>query len=303
VTLPPDELVGYFGDDDELQLLFDFPLMQSLYLALARHDARPLRTAIERRPPIPEDCQWAIFARNHDELTLDQLSDDERQEVFDAFGPDEDMQLYGRGLRRRLPPMLGRDPARLRLVYSLLFSLPGTPVLFYGEEIGMGENLDVPGRFSVRTPMQWSDDRSGGFSTVPPSRLPRSLPGGQSAPLAVNVAEQRRSPESLLNWMERMIRQRHETPELGWGRVSLLDTSDDAVLAHRCDWEGRAVAVVHNLDEAPRRVTVDIGERGGFEDLVDLLDRGESVHKLDGTSVELTMDGYGYNWFRLREPG
>src|SRR5690606_17275907 len=133
----------------------------------------------------------------------DQLSDDERAEVFEAFGPEEDMQLYGRGLRRRLPPMLDGDPARVRLVYSLLFTLPGTPVLFYGEEIGMGENLDVDGRLSVRTPMQWSSGPNGGFSTAPPSKLVRPLPEGQFGPLAVNAADQRRSDDSLLNWMER----------------------------------------------------------------------------------------------------
>src|SRR5690606_1143797 len=151
------------GDGDELTMMFDFVSMQKMYLSLARQDAGPLADALRSRPPIPPDCQWATFVRNHDELTLDKLSDDEREEVFAAFGPDEDMQPYGRGLRRRLPPMLDGDPRRLRLVYSLLFALPGTPTLFYGEEIGMGENLDAPGRLAVRTPMQWSDDRNGGF--------------------------------------------------------------------------------------------------------------------------------------------
>ena len=146
VNLPPKPLRAFFGDDesDEVHMLFDFPVMQAMYLALAREDARPLRRALGRRPPIPEDSQWAMFVRNHDELTLDQLVGAERAEVFAAFGSEESMQLYGRGLRRRLPAMLDGDPKRVRLVYSLLFSLPGTPVLFYGEEIGMGENLDDP---------------------------------------------------------------------------------------------------------------------------------------------------------------
>jgi glycosidase len=301
VNLPPEGLVDFFGDGDELELLFDFPLMQAMYLALAREDARPLRDALDARPEIPEDAQRAIFVRNHDELTLDQLSDDERAEVFAAFGPDEDMQLFGRGLRRRLPPMLDGDPDRIRLVYSLLFSLPGTPVLFYGEEIGMGENLDVDGRLSVRTPMQWTDGRNAGFSSARPSRLPRPIPDGRFGPLAVNAAGQRRDHDSLLNWMERVIRRRKETPELGWGEVTLLETKDDAVLAHRCDWEGTAVVAVHNLSGAPREVSVDLGRVDGFGELVDLLDSEQPVRHVDGDRVELKLGGYAHQWFRLQD--
>lgn len=183
VNLPFRDQLRFFGgkDADELTMMFDFIGMQNLYLALARGDAAPLRRALKRRPTLPSEAQWATFVRNHDELTLDKLTEDERQEVFAAFGPEEDMQLFGRGLRRRLPPMLDGDPRRVRMVYSLLFSLPGTPVLFYGEEIGMGENRDVPGRLAVRTPMQWSTGRSGGFSDAAPSRLP--APGGAGPPL------------------------------------------------------------------------------------------------------------------------
>jgi len=143
VNLPAKPLLEFFGDQgDELQLLFNFPVMETMYLSLARQQAAPLASAIEASERI-EDCQFANFVRNHDELILDQLSDTERQEVFEAFGPDPDMQLFGRGLRRRLPTMLDGDEQRIRMVYSLLFSLPGTPVLFYGEEIGMGENLEI----------------------------------------------------------------------------------------------------------------------------------------------------------------
>jgi trehalose synthase len=299
VNLPPEGLVEFFGDDDELELLFDFPLMQRMYLALARREAGPLRDALAARPPIPEEAQWAIFVRNHDELTLDQLSDEERSEVFAAFGPDEDMQLFGRGLRRRLPPMLDGDQDRIRMVYSLLFSLPGTPVLFYGEEIGMGENLDVDGRLSVRTPMQWTDDRNAGFSTARPSQLPRPVPDGAYGPLAVNVAAQRRDEGSLLVWMERTIRRRRETPELGWGTATLLDSGDDAVLAHRCDWEGSAVVAVHNLSDTPREVRVDLGPSEGDVRVVDLLDGERPVHDVEGSTMELTLTRYAHHWFRL----
>jgi Glycosidases len=174
VNLPYEQQLEFFGgtDGDELTMQFDFIGMQALYLSLARADAGPLATALAGRPALDPDSQWATFVRNHDELTLDKLTDDERQEVFAAFGPEERMQVYGRGLRRRLPPMLDGDPRRVRMVYSLLFSLPGTPVLFYGEEIGMGEDLDAEGRLAVRTPMQWTSGRNGGFSTADPDRLP-----------------------------------------------------------------------------------------------------------------------------------
>ena len=166
VNLPYKDQLTFFGgpDGDGLNMQFDFIGMQNIYLSLARGDARPIAKALKQRPKLDITSQWANFVRNHDELTLDKLSDDERQEVFDAFGPDKDMQLYGRGLRRRLPPMLGGDERRMRMTYSLAFSLPGTPVLFYGEEIGMAENLEIPGRLAVRTPMQWTAGETGGFS-------------------------------------------------------------------------------------------------------------------------------------------
>ena len=157
---------------DELTMCFDFIGMQAMYLSLARGDAGPLTEALKQRPQPPEDGHWATFVRNHDELTLDKLSEAQRQEVFDAFGPEKDMQLYGRGIRRRLPPMLDGDQRRIRLVYSLLFALPGTPVLFYGEEIGLGDNLAAEGRLAVRVPMQWTSEPGGGFSTADPSTFP-----------------------------------------------------------------------------------------------------------------------------------
>ena len=305
VNMKAKPLRAFFGntEGDELQMLFNFPVMQAMYLALARQDAEPLVRALRQLPEIPEGCQWATFVRNHDELTLDQLSEKERAEVFAAFGPDQGMQLFGRGLRRRLPPMLDGDQRRVRLVYSLLFSLPGTPVLFYGEEIGMGENLSVEGRLSVRTPMQWADERNGGFSSAAPSRLRRPLVEGRFGPMAVNVADQRRDPESLLNWMERVIRRRRETPELGWGRLVLLDAGHPAVLAHRSEWEDSSVIAIHNLSPDPRTVRVDVRPPDGHDELTDLLDQGANVPHLDQGSLELKVDGYGYRWFRLQPAG
>ena len=228
VNLPPDQQRAFFGDEDgdELHMVLSFTVNQAMYLALARGDATPLRAALQSLPEIPEDCQWANFVRNHDELTLDKLTEDERAEVFAAFGPDPDLQLYGRGLRRRLPTMLGGDERRMRMLYSLAFSLPGTPVLFYGEEIGMAENLAIPGRYSVRAPMQWSSERHGGFSTVEDAAaLCRPVVDADGwAPQRSTSRLSGASDGSLLNWMERLIRRRRECPELGWGRCTLLDS-------------------------------------------------------------------------------
>jgi trehalose synthase len=300
VNVPPEELQSFFGDNgDQMQMVFNFPVMQKMYLALARQEAGPLAEAIRDTPKVDDDCQFANFVRNHDELTLDLLDDDERQDVLEAFGPEEEMQIFGRGLRRRLPPMLDGDPQRIRMVYSLMFTLPGTPVLFYGEEIGMGENLDIEGRLSVRSPMQWTDEPSAGFSDARPSRIRRPVVEGRFGPLAVNVATQRRDPDSLLTWMERIIRRRRETPELGWGTWEVLDSDHSGVLAHRCDWEDRSVVAVHNLSDEPCVVRVRI-DGGADSRLVDLLDEGQAIHQVNGGALELKLEAYGFRWLRVQ---
>jgi maltose alpha-D-glucosyltransferase/alpha-amylase len=303
VNLPPKQQREFFGDEDgdELHLLFNFSLMQRIYLAFARQDARIVEKALAELPHVPFDSQWATFLRNHDELTLDQLSDSERQEVFDAFGPDPEMQVYGRGLRRRLPPMFGGDERRLRMAYSLMFSLPGIPVLFYGEEIGMGENLAEKARAAVRTPMQWSDEPGGGFSTADPSRFPAQLPEGQYGPLAVNAAGQRRDPDSLLNWFERLIRRRKELPTIGFGEWQVVPTEPRSVFAHRCDWGGSTVVAIHNFSPEPCRLDVPLE---GFEDVAALDDLlGSERIELDRPEFEVTLAGYGYRWLLVRRKG
>jgi trehalose synthase len=304
VNLEAKQLIDFFGGDDadEVQLLFNFPLMQAIWLSLARQDAGPLARALGETIAVSQDCQYANFLRNHDELTLDKLSEQERQEVFDAFGPDEDMQLFGRGLRRRLPSMLDGDQQRIRLAYSLLFALPGTPVLFYGEEIGMSENLAIEGRMSVRSPMQWTDERNGGFSKAKPSRLRRPVVEGRFGPLAVNVAAQRREADSLLSWMERLIRRRRETPELGWGSWTVLETNVPGVLAHRCDWEGRSVVAAHNFGDQPCLVRLNLGDLPDEGRLDDLLDERGAIGEINDGSLELKMDRYGFRWFRIMTP-
>src|SRR5689334_4146126 len=196
-----DEVHEYFGDDgDRLPMLFNFTLNQKLFVALARGDATPLAECLRTLTPIPPSCQWATFLRNHDEVDFSGLSADEREDVFAAFGPDPRMQLYNRGIRRRLAPMLNGDRRRLELAYSLQFTLPGTPVLRYGEEIGMGDNLSLPERNAIRTPMQWDETANAGFSTAPRAKLVRPVvSNGQYRYRSVNVAAQRRDPKSLLS--------------------------------------------------------------------------------------------------------
>ncbi|RJK97044.1 alpha-amylase family protein [Vallicoccus soli] len=304
VNLPYEEQVRFFGgeDGDELTMLFDFVGMQQLYLSLARQDARPLSAALAARPAVSPDSQWATFVRNHDELTLDKLTEDERAEVFAAFGPEEEMQVYGRGLRRRLPPMLDGDPRRVRMVYSLLFSLPGTPVLFYGEEIGMGEDLDAPGRLAVRTPMQWTGGRNGGFSTADPSALPGPVVTGGFAPEHVNVQDQRRDPGSLLAFVTLLAQRYRECPELGWASYEPLEQPHASVLAHRATWAEASLVALHNLAPEPRTVPLQLAGCGEDAVLVDLLQPGETPVGAGG-AVELRLEGYGYRWLRVVRPG
>jgi trehalose synthase len=296
VNLPPEQQREFFGDDDELHMVLSFTVNQALYLALAREDAAPLADALRALPEIPEDCQWANFVRNHDELTLDKLKPEERDEVFAAFGPAPQHQIYGRGLRRRLPTMLDGDQDRIRLAYSMAFSLPGTPVLFYGEEIGMAENLELEGRLTVRSPMQWSPERHGGFTAADQPFRPLVATAG-CTPDEINVAHQRRDDGSLLNWFERLIRRRKECPELGWGTCTLLETGEPSVFAHRADWGESTIVAVHNL--AAREVSCELAlEEDGV--LVDLF-RDEELaldHK-----VGIELERYGARWYRLRRPG
>lgn len=306
VNLTREDQVKYFGGDDadELTMQFDFVGMQAMYLSLARADAGPLRTALRGRPRVVPDSQWANFVRNHDELTLDKLSDEERQEVFDAFGPEERMQAYGRGLRRRLPPMLGGDQRRIRMVYSLLFALPGTPVLFYGEEIGMGEDLDADGRLAVRTPMQWSADApNGGFSTANPADLVGPLVSGEFGPGRVNVESQRADPDSLLLHITRLAHRYRECPELGWGDAEVIDVGDPAVLALVCQWDDSGMLTLHNFADRGARVDVALDGVPHGSRLADLLGADDDVPIDERGHARVSLGAYGYRWLRIVSPG
>ena len=294
----PGTDMQYFGTSGErLQMMFNFEVNQHLFYALATGDARPLTKAMRATKARPATAQWGQFLRNHDELDLGRLEDKQREAVFAAFGPDADMQLYGRGIRRRLAPMLQGDRRRVELAYSLMMTLPGTPVIRYGDEIGMGDNLKLPERNCARTPMQWSTEPNGGFTSSDKPVLP-VISEGPYGFEHVNVASQRRDPNSLMNWMERIIRMRKEVPEIGWGDFSFLSTGTAEVLAMQYDWRNDSVAFVHNLTGKPReiRLSVMIGEKGCV--LINLLSDDHSQPDNKGHH-RILMEPYGYRWFRV----
>jgi maltose alpha-D-glucosyltransferase / alpha-amylase len=295
-NVTPDDDLEYFGDDaDRVHMMFNFQVNQHLFLALATADVRPLVNALKATRPRPASAQWASFLRNHDELDLGRLEPEERERVFAAFAPEKSMQLYDRGIRRRLAPMLSGDRRRLELAYSLAFTLPGTPVLRYGDEIGMGDDLALPERGCARTPMQWSTEPHGGFSTADRTVSP-VIAGGPYGYERVNAGDQRRDPESLLNWTERIIRMRKECPELGWGDFAPLPARRNDVLALRFDWRGNSMVTLHNLAGKPVTVTLS-SQAVGSDKLVSLLSDDHSSAK-DGAH-EITLDGYGYRWYRV----
>ncbi|MFB2769989.1 alpha-amylase family protein [Pelatocladus sp. BLCC-F211] len=292
-----EKIPVYFGSGDRCQMLFNFLLNQYMFLALARKDSQALREGLKSLPDIPGIGQWLNFVRHHDELTLDQISDSQREEIFQAFAPEKNMQIFGKGVRRRLPPMLGGERRRIELTYSLLFSLPGTPLLRYGEEIGMGEDLSLEGRNSVRTVMQWSNTPNGGFSTAASDALTRPvIKEGEYGYESINVADQQRDPNSLINWMERIIRIRKQCPEFGSGKWQILETDEPCVFAHCCEWEGKKAIALHNLGDRSCTVTLKSDE---YSHLIDIF--GDSQYEpLDNHSPSIPIEAYGYRWFRVQ---
>jgi maltose alpha-D-glucosyltransferase/alpha-amylase len=300
-NVSPEEQQRYFAidDGDGVQMLFDFRTCAAQWLAHARGRAQPLIDALGHRPAIPLHAQFANFCRHHDELNLGMLSDDEREEVFAAFAPEPEHREYGRGIRRRLAPMLGNEPRRIRLALALTMALPGTPVLMYGDEIGMGEDLSLPGRLAVRGPMQWSDRAAGGFSAADQTYRP-ARPDGPFGYKAVNVSDQRHQSDSLHTWVTNTIRVRRECPELGWGQWRTLPVGDPRVLAIEYHWRDGCVVTLHNLSAEPATAQLpdDLSISPSSRDVVEVLGDGESPTAI-GPQIELA--GYGYRWLRLSD--
>jgi maltose alpha-D-glucosyltransferase/alpha-amylase len=302
-NVEPDQLKHFFGDgggsSNRIHMLFDFMLNGRLMLSLARRDPESIVDALKDTPALPVGGQWATFLRNHDEVDLSRLTAEQKAEVFAQFGPDEDMQLYGRGIRRRMAPMLGGDRKRLELAYALQFSLRGTPVIRYGEEIGMGDDLSLEGRNAIRTPMQWSLLANAGFSTAEPDQLVRPVVStGDFAYDKVNVTTQRHSPTSLLSWFERMIRTLREAPEVGSGSCTHVDVpAPHGLLVHRADDTTGTMLFLHNLSDQDG--TVDLSSLAAEAEFPNDVLADREYGEL-GKFEAVAIGGYGYRWIRFK---
>jgi maltose alpha-D-glucosyltransferase / alpha-amylase len=293
----PADVVDYFGDGDECHMAFHFPVMPRLFMALRREDATPIVEILEQTPEIPDSCQWGLFLRNHDELTLEMVTEEEREYMYAEYAMDPRAKL-NIGIRRRLAPLLDNGRDEIELMTAILFSLPGSPILYYGDEIGMGDNVYLGDRDGVRTPMQWTGDRNGGFSTgdfaqmyAPPSMDP--VYGYQ----AVNVEAQLRTPTSQLRWMRRFIALRKEHPVFGLGEYRPLKPENTRIYAHIRSYEDDIMLCVHNLSRSAQAVELDLSEYEGHhpEEMF-----GHSHFPRIGTlPYLLTLAPRGFFWFRL----
>ena len=294
----PEDVQEYFGKEDECHMAFHFPLMPRIYMAIASEDRFPITDIMRQTPELPPSCQWAIFLRNHDELTLEMVTDSERDYLWNTYASDRRARL-NLGIRRRLAPLMERDRRRIELINSLLLSMPGTPVIYYGDELGMGDNIHLGDRDGVRTPMQWSSDRNGGFSRADPEQL--VLPpvmGTLYGFDAINVEAQTRDPHSLLNWTRRMLATRRSKRAFGRGTIRFLRPSNRKILAYLREMEGEApILCVANLSRAPQAVELDLSE---FAGRVPVEMTADSVFPAIGQlTYLLTFPPYGFLWFLL----
>jgi maltose alpha-D-glucosyltransferase/alpha-amylase len=296
----PEDVRPYLGDGDEFHMNFHFPLMPRIFMALARADRGPILQILARTPPIPESCQWATFLRNHDELTLEMVTEEERQFMWRFYAPEPRMRL-NLGIRRRLAPLLENDRARIELANSLLFTLTGSPVIYYGDEIGMGDDIWRDDRDGVRTPMQWTTGTNAGFSTADPDSLYSPLIDDETFGYRqINVEAQRADPDSLLNRMREMIRVRRLSSALSRGEVRFLEPENRGVLAYLRTHADKVVLCVNNLSAEPQSADLDLHEFAGTEP-TDLFTKDPSPVAGDAP-YHLSLARYGYRWLLLGEP-
>ncbi|VCU70757.1 Trehalose synthase/amylase TreS [Pigmentiphaga humi] len=293
----PEDAQEYFGQGDECHMSFHFPLMPRMYMSIAREDRFPITDIMQQTPDIPADCQWAIFLRNHDELTLEMVTSSERDYLWEVYAADRRARI-NLGIRRRLSPLLEHDRRRIELMNSLLLTMPGTPVIYYGDEIGMGDNFHLGDRDGVRTPMQWSPDRNGGFSRADPERLVLPpLMGTLYGYEAVNVEAQAGDAHSLLNWTRRMLAKRRQYRVFGRGALRFLHPGNRKILAYLREHESVAILCVANLSHTPQAVELDLAE---FEGRVPVeLMGGTSFPAIGRLTYLLTLPPYGFYWFEL----
>ena len=295
----PEEAAAYFGQDDECHMAFHFPIMPRLFMAIHAEDRFPIVDVLAQTPTIPEGCQWALFLRNHDELTLEMVTDEERDSMFRAYARDPAMR-HNLGIRRRLAPLLGNDRRKIELMNGLLFSLPGTPVLYYGDEIGMGDNVFLGDRHGVRTPMQWSSDRNAGFSRANPQRLVSPVIIDPEYHFeALNVEAQQGSGSSLLWWTKRLIALRKRFHAFGRGTIEILSPDNPRVLAFLRSHEGQTILVVANLARSVEFVELDLARYRGRVPLE--LFGGNAFPPIGDLPYLLTFGGHQFYWFSLEE--
>ncbi|MCQ1764355.1 maltose alpha-D-glucosyltransferase [Neorhizobium galegae] len=293
----PEDTNEYFGNGDECNMAFHFPLMPRMYMAIAKEDRFPITDIMRQTPEIPENCQWAIFLRNHDELTLEMVTDEERDYLWNIYAADRRARI-NLGIRRRLAPLMERDRRRIELMNALLLSMPGTPVLYYGDEIGMGDNIYLGDRDGVRTPMQWSPDRNGGFSKADPARL--VLPPVMD-PLygyeAVNVEAQGSDAHSLLNWTRRMLALRNKHSAFGRGSLKFLTPGNRKILAYLREYNGETILCVANLSRLPQAVELDLAHFAGRVPIE--LSGMSPFPPIGQLTYLLTLQPFGFFWFQL----
>jgi maltose alpha-D-glucosyltransferase / alpha-amylase len=298
----PKDVRPYFGDGDEFHMAFHFPVMPRLFMAVRSADRQPITDMFLHTPPIPDTCQWCLFLRNHDELTLEMCTDPERDFMYYAYAQDPQMKLNV-GIRRRLAPLLDNDRAKMQLLHSLLFTLPGTPIIYYGDEIGMGDNIHLGDRNGVRTPMQWSTDRNAGFSRVDPDHLyspviADPVYGYQ----AVNVEAALHTSTSFLHWMRRLIAARKKQARVfGRGDLRFLTPANTRVLAHLRTFQGQTVLAVHNLAGSAEPVDLNLADFRGASP-VEMLG-GTRFPAIGDRPYFLSLAPYGFYWFELHRPG
>jgi maltose alpha-D-glucosyltransferase/alpha-amylase len=294
----PDDVRPYFGDGDEFHMAFHFPLMPRIFMAVRQGIRKPIVEIIERTPPIPDDCQWCMFLRNHDELTLEMVTDEERDYMYSQYAEDSRMRI-NLGIRRRLSPLMENDRRKIELLNSILFTMPGSPIIYYGDEIGMGDNIWLGDRDGVRTPMQWTPDRNAAFSRAESARLyapviSDSVYGHQS----INVEAQEKSPFSLLNWMKRLVQVRKQHHAFGRGSIEFLQPENPHVLAYLRVHGSDSILVVNNLSGTAQAVRLDLGRFSGCVP-VEMLGHTEFL-PIDETPYALTLSPYGFFWFAIR---
>jgi maltose alpha-D-glucosyltransferase/alpha-amylase len=295
----PADLLPYFGSGDEFNMAFNFPLMPRIFMAVRREDRTPIMEIVSQLPEIPENCQWSIFLRNHDELTLEMVTDEERAYMYREYAPEPRMKLNV-GIRRRLAPLLNNDRGQIELLNSLLFSLPGTPIVYYGDEIGMGDNIYLNDRDGVRTPMQWTPERNAGFSDADAARLyspviTDPVYGYQ----AINVEAQQRTPNSLLKWMQRMIALRKQYPVFGRGDITFLHPENTSILAYIRTYKGQKLLIVNNLSRHPQAVTLSLSAYSGARPTE--VSGGNRFPTITNEPYPLTLGPHAFYWLELNQ--